>query len=128
MANDMDELIEIFKKTYDRYPEDHPDKQTTGDYINFLEREKIRLDLLKKLSLSTEGKLEFTSHVLDVSLTKTNEDLKSKGMECFMSCLINMKKDPKTYAQAKVFFISNITRLFGKITTEIIEGLEEGIQ
>ena len=83
MANDIEELIQLQERLYCKLS-DPQEKLIVRNYIENLKREKSKLDFLNNMKISTKGKLEFTRHVLDVCLEKTNEELRNLGMIDFM--------------------------------------------
>ena len=124
MANDLNELIQLQERLYCKLS-DPQEKLIVRNYIENLKREKSKLDFLNNMKISTKGKLEFTRHVLDVCLEKTNEELRNLGMIDFMFYLSHKDQAPLEYRHARIIFMRHLKGLFGNISSEIITGLEE---
>lgn len=124
MANDLDELIQEKKRLYDKIPDDSPDKQVFRKYIEKLETQRTLLNIFNNLRLTSQGRLEFTSHVLSTCLKKTNQELDEVRMKGFIFYLDNRDKYPDEYKEAKMIFEKNLRNLNENILNDIITGLE----
>ena len=84
---------------------------------------------LDKKDNQIPGVYDFLSHILDVTLKKTNDDLKNQGIQEALKSIIKKKNNDMYYhylfEKSKLMFKNNLTEIFSSFIDDILKELYE---